>query len=599
MPLKVGITSGIYTAARSEELATPIKKLGYMITRGATALEMAADVAHEIPYTHGKDIRHMAKKQGVDMLFHGDLMVPMCIPERADWRDAHDRICKSVRSAVHAGAKYIDFHSSLNVWLELMTFAGRKLSSTFVDHEGRFISHILKECEDLRNWFVEHKWDEFARQILTDSDSQEVDSRGRLFQRRIEEMERDAKEKHGEEKRRLVERIRAEQISENEAMTEDRRIEDELKDELDRIATEETKKVAKERINIYKDVIRDKLAEGTPWDTEELRAESGTLDGYHIMAHYLFYTKDPIWMEMTNIYKNVLDKYALNYGDKNWLEKAWRSAENNNDKEFKEFFYAVVGAKYLEGHLRKLFEWMNGDFKKELAKHDDGKELQEIADNLIIAIENSDARDPSHAGLFLLWRLRQIYAAVKTIRKTLKNDKISIIVDHEHIASQGLDSWLEVEETVKMLPDFGSYVISIHANHPNPLHPHEPIELGDVKLYELLFAWRKTGMGRKSMAYIIFERGGGEDPFKQSVDALRLMAKYLEEDVEPKDLPIEFFGLKGPISGMIERQMQIIRDRMFEPMKDLLEMSEEDWGILSAEARKKGRAEVWKKAEFR
>lgn len=318
------------------------------------------------------------------------------------------------------------------------------------------------------------------------------------------------------------------------------------------------------------------------------------------MAHYLFFTKDPIWMEMVSIYKNVLNDYALDYSDKEWLEKSWRSAENKNDRDFKEFFYAVVGAKYLEGHLKKLFEWMNGDFKKELSKHDEGKELKDIADKLVIAIENSDARDPSHAGLFLLCRLKQIYAAVKCIRKTLKTDRIMIIVDHEHIASQGLDAWLEVEETVKLIPDFGSLIISIHSNHPNPLHPHEPIEFGDVKLYELLHHWRKTGMGKgKRLAYLIFERGGGEDPFKQSVDALRLMARYLEEDVEPKNLPLEFFGLKGSVSGMVERQMQIIRDHANEPLKDLLEMPEEEWGILSAEARKKGKAEVWKKAEMR
>ena len=579
MPIKVGVTSGIYAVARSEELATPVKKLGYTITRGASAMEIAADVAHEIPYTHGLDMRHIAKKQGVDILFHGDLTVPMELPERSEWRDAHDRMCKSVRSAVYAGAKYIDFHASLNIWLELMTYAGRKLMSSFVDSEGRFILHIMKECQPLREWFVETRLDSYGRDLLTNEELRLLNNIERQKQRELDEiLER--------------ERTRLSQALSNKEITLD-----EFQKKIDEVRKREIGRIQNEILEVNRLPLK-KLERGEAWASEEFRGTE-TLDGYHIMAHYLFYTKDPIWMEMANIYSNVLSRYGLNYNDRMWLEKAWRSAENNNDKEFKEFFYAVVGAKYLEGHIKKTFEWMNKDFRKELATHPDGKELQEIANKLVIAIENPDARDPSHAGMYILWRLKQIYAAVKTTRRTLKTNRVAIIIDHEHIASQGHDAWLEVAETAKQIPDYGTLVISIHSNHPNPLHPHEPIEFGDVKLYELLHTWRRTGFGKNGLAYLIFERGGGEDPFKRSVEALKLMATYLEKDTEPKNLPLEFFGIKGPVSGMMERQLQIIRDHAYEPLKDLLDMPEEEWGILSAEARRKGRAEVWKKAEMR
>ncbi|MFH1445301.1 MAG: hypothetical protein ABIF08_02355 [Nanoarchaeota archaeon] len=600
MPLRVGVTSGIYTAARSEELATPIKKLGYVITRGVSAMEIAADVAYEIPYTHGREMRHMAKKQKVDLNLHGDLMVPLCIPERTEWRDAQDRMQKSVRSAVHAGAGYIDFHACLNIWMELMTYAGRKLTSSFVDHEGKFISNILSESEPLREWFIKFKLRQggFTRNILSSDDIQNLNLKQNLLERELEQMKRDLRREEETEKARINQLQMEDKITPGEARFQLEELFNNLKEKENNIQSIEAQRIADEISTLLDNEVRDKLIKGEAWDSEDFRGTE-TMEGFHIMAHYLFFNKDPMWIEMAKLYKNVLNRYGLDYNDNEWLERAWRSAETENDKEFKEFFYAVVGAKYLEGHIKKLFDWMSGDFKNELAKHDDGKELQDIAKNLVIAIENPDARDPSHAGMFILWRLRQIYAAVKVIRKTLKTDKVAIIVDHEHIASQGLDAWLEVKETAEEIPDFGEYIISVHSNHPNPLHPHEPVELGDVKLYELLWHWRKTGLGKKGTAFLMFERGGGEDPFKRSVEALRMMAKYLEEDVEPEKLPLEFFGLKGPISGMVQRQMQIIRDHAYEPMKDLLEMPEEEWGLLSAEARKKGRAEVWKKAEMR
>ena len=97
----------------------------------------------------GVEIRKMAEKQGVDILMHSSLTIPMGIPERSDWRDAQDHIEKSIRSAVQSGAKYVDFHSCLNIWLELMTYTSRKLTMSFCDHEGHFISRILQQSKSL------------------------------------------------------------------------------------------------------------------------------------------------------------------------------------------------------------------------------------------------------------------------------------------------------------------------------------------------------------------------------------------------------------------------------------------------------------------
>jgi hypothetical protein len=124
--------------------------------------------------------------------------------------------------------------------------------------------------------------------------------------------------------------------------------------------------------------------------------------------------------------------------------------------------------------------------------------------------------------------------------------------------------------------------------------------MGDIRIYKLLWLLRKSGFGKDSDVYLIYERGGGEDPFKQSVEVLRLMVEHLQKDINPDDLPPEFFGVKGGTGGDFKRQTQIVRDHAYEPLKDLLEMPEEEWSMLSQTAIKKGkRPEQWKKGEFR
>jgi hypothetical protein len=578
---RIGVSSGIYSVARPEELATTVRKLGYSLTRGTSVVELAADVPNEVTQTEGKEIRYIARKQGMDILFHGSLTVPMSMPERAEWRDAHDHICKSIRSAVFSGAKYVNFHACLNIWLELLTYAGRKLTMVFCDHEGRFVSHILAENGDLREWFTNKRWSDYVHDILTAEERTEAISAAESL---IEERIRETLENLA--KRGLPP--------------------EEFTKERERIVNEESKNRAKLERDKIKDAIRNKLASRGRWDSEELRAVVGVIDGYHLMARYLFYTKDPIFTEMAKIYKKLMDKYDLNYSNKNWVDEAWDNAEQNNDRRFKEFFYGMVASKYLEGHVKKALEWINKEFiPEELAnlKVDDEKEREEIikiAKNIAIAIEVPDARDPTHAGLHLLWNPRQLYVAVKTIRKVLDTERVWMLMDYEHVATQGIDPIKDMDEVVNIAPDFGRYTISIHANAPNPLQPHIPIELGDIRIYQLLWYLKQTGFGKHNSVYLIYERGGGEDPFKKSIDSLRTMVKYLDMDVEPRKLPLEFYGLEPLTAGGADRQRQIVFDHAYEPLKDLLEMPEEDWTMLSQSAIRKGKKpEQWKKGEFK
>lgn len=631
MGYRLGVTSGLHYVARDEQLATVVKKLGFGITRGTPCVEIAMDVPHEVTETEGKELRHMARKQGIEVLMHGSLTIPMCIPERSDWRDAQDHIEKSIVSSVRAGGTYVDFHACLNIWLELMTYTSRKLTMSFCDHEGRFISHILQESRKLREWFVEKRGDDYFRDILTSKENVNWQSEANVkfdawhkdeINNRLSKAGVDKKdietamqigrfpeiELSAGEINALARRLISEGKTEKEAedmvkkiIGERKSLQEKGRKILENINKESIKNRSQIQDGELKKAIENKLAAGEQWESEELRAAVGILDGYHIMAHYMFFERDPMWLEMAKFYPILTEKYNINYDDRKWLDNAWRKAEDENDRVFKEFFYGVVGAKFLEGHMKKMIEWMDSDKGNGLRKKIAGdKHLNDVADRLKIGIEVPDARDPQHAGLHILWSIRQIYVAVKVIRQQLKTNRIWFLADFEHTATQGVDPIVDMEEVVKIAPDIGSLTISCHSNAPNPSHAHEPLELGDIRIYKLLWYLRQTGFGKNGDAYVIYERGGGEDPFRRAIETLRLVVEHLEKDIPPNKLGPEFYGYKGAVAGDESRQAQIIRDHAWEPLKDLMEMPDEEFTMLGQTAIRKGRRpEQWKKAEFR
>jgi len=607
MPFKVGVTTGLYYIAHDVSLATTVKKIGYALTRGADVIEISGDTPHEISYTEGEEIRNLANNQGLDLLFHGSLTVPIEMPERTDWRDAQDHMEKSVRSAVHAGCTYVLFHACLHFWVELLTYTGTKLTITMCDHDGNFISEILYKNTKLRKWFVDNMRTlgdiSYERFILSDEEFNDavgrVHSQARMWeaeerQRRLKPYIDAANNAHAE--------FMKHQTRENAERAE--RAKKKYEEMAEKVNKEVAEKSGEEEAHMGRRRLDEAVREKLGRDKEEKRRwkidnYGRLLDAYKIMAHHLFFTKDPQWVSMCEVYSDLMKEYKMDYTDDSWLINAWNTAEVHNDTIFKQFFYAAVGAKFLEGHLHKLLKWMDEVL---IAKELKGKpELQEIARKLQITIEIPDARDPKYAGRYMLCHPKQIYSAIKTIRKVLKTDRIWMTIDNEHLATQGYDPVVEMEEMARRYPDFGRVVISNHVSHPTPLHSHYPVELGDTVVYTLLYYLRKAGGGKdpKHRVYLIFERGGGDEPFRQSVDALKLMAKFLDKDppTPPEELPLEFYGLEKTAFD-VKRQEQIMMDHRFDVLKDLFEVPEEEWGLLSTAAVKKGRKEIFKKEEL-
>lgn len=616
LKLKVAVSTGLYSIARSEELATLVRKIGYALTRGASAIEIAADVPHEINFTDGQQLRYIARKQGIDLNLHGSLTVPFTIPEMVQWKEAEDHTHKSVKSAVYGGCKYIDFHACLHFWLEMLTYTGSRLEIMMADWKGRFISEILFENKKTRNYFIEELWEKYDRFILGEEASTLYHQSELEIQRERQEFEN----KINNELRDAVERKDLEAVRE-------------IEERKRKFYEKEVEKHTTKLRNLYKKTLEEKLSSSDPKRREWFfvgRERGDYLDACKILAHYLFYTKDPIWTDMVKFYEKELEEWVKKFGeidpDTNewWLRNVLKANEEKGDRFLKEFFYGVVAAKMLQGHFIALARWLHEtkEFKgkglpsiisNELKiinpKNLEGekKELMDVLKNLKIAVETPDARDPSYAGRYMLWRAKQIYVAIKHTREALKKegnphwDKFYLLIDFEHIAGQGVDPIEELTNLTKLVPDIGKYIICVHSNRPTTYHSHYPIELGDDLVYRLLWILTKAGMGKKEITYILFERGGFKDPFKHAVTALRLMVRFLKKGTHPNELPPEFYGIhpKGLLAE--ERQWVTLYMHAMDPLKGMLKIPEEEHTFLSRAAvtQEGKRPEEWKKEEFR
>lgn len=570
---KVAVSTGLFTVAHAPDLASLVDKIGYSMTRGTCAIEIAGDVAHEIDYTQGTRIRYIAEKQGLDLLFHGSLSIMPTMGERGIWTSTQVLMEKSAMSAVLGECKYVNFHSCQWYWPEMMTRGELKLYWIMVDEKGEHIKKKLKECPRLLEWFLEKYGLLFPREYILSREAETgLESKITKYWEMLEE-----RKKKGE-------------------MTQ------EEKDEMVRVFKEREIREA-----IKQNILTEEERE---W-RDELLGDVKII--YDIMAHYILFTKNenPLWNDMCGMYRDAVG--SVDDGNIMWLDERLEKAEKEGDDKFKEFYYGLVASKYLIGHTEKLLEFIKNVLPKRIDEMVDGlvddsakrreekEKLKKAAENLIIAFETPDARSPDHAGRYTLWHPKQVYVTVKVARRLLKTNRIMALIDFEHIATQGVDPLFELEDLVKKAPDVGEYIICIHSNYPNPLHAHQPIYIGDTVIYKLLWTLRKAGLGKHHTTYILFERGGGEDPFQQSVTSLKIAVKFLEKDVQPNSLPAEFFGVATGEIASEERQLAAIRSHAYDPLKGLIARPEETHGLLGRAAieEKRKRPEEWEKEKLR
>jgi len=175
-----------------------------------------------------------------------------------------------------------------------------------------------------------------------------------------------------------------------------------------------------------------------------------------------------------------------------------------------------------------------------------------------------------------------------------------VAMDFEHMLSLRIDPGIVIE----LLPEEGGkHVRVIHAGWPSTLAPaHLPIEIGSTQqkyLYDRYYQLRQKGFRKDGKDYfIVFERGGPES-FQQSIVSLKLIVSFLEKDTSPDKLPMEFFGLATGQMASPERQLTVIREHAYDPLKGLIAVPEEEHGFLGRAAVEKGKAEEWRKEKYR
>lgn len=316
------------------------------------------------------------------------------------------------------------------------------------------------------------------------------------------------------------------------------------KEEEEKIRKEEREKAEKILLNIT--------------DTTELHYGPERF-AYFVIAKYMQMNKDPLWMG--SVGKILDDKDLVEHPEK-WI--------------------AAVAVKYLWGHFNP--------HSTQKEKFKDPK--QTLEKNKMYWCFETPMAHPGYETMMRIASPKELYY----LAKNMGTEFAGWTLDFEHVMSCNLDPKQEIE---KLPYKAGELLKVVHITFPTPLHPsHMPVPLSSeaqVYLYERLLELRKKGF---KDGWIIFERGGGEDPVKQTILVMRQIVQFLEREVESKDLPPEFFGVKlgGP---ELTRQEVVIREHALDPLKGLLSVPEEEHGFLGRTAMEKGKAEEWRKEKYK
>jgi hypothetical protein len=278
---------------------------------------------------------------------------------------------------------------------------------------------------------------------------------------------------------------------------------------------------------------------------------------YYIAARWMQDTNDPLWKQIVG--RKVKDE------------------DLSKPEEFKKWVPAV-SAKYIWGHF----------CPKDTSLYKDPRPL--LQKNELYFVFESDMGEGGLEGMHRFFRPRDMIILCQNISSKF----VGVCIDFEHVLSQNIDVVKEIEE-IPM--GAAKYMKLCHLGFPTSLVPaHMPIPLGSKEqlwLYERLFELRKKGF---TEGWLIYERAGS--PRENVIQVLRLFKYYLEKDIVPKDLPLEFYGMKehGP---ELARQQLAIREHALDPLRGLLLVPEEEYTFLSSEAVKKGKGEEWKKERYK
>ena len=593
----VGVSSGFFGVAEARErpeLAGLFKKAQTSVTKGVNfiQLDLESTAEFEEPELAEKMKKDIIEKLGVSFGIHSETKAAGVEAAELDsaiafeYKRAHKRIVEILKKSREIGSKYLLVHSSESEPFPLLE---RILQTCdLVDFFGRPLSDFLKENKELLDWVLGAKKEEIVNSVLEVWKEKEDKTT-------IEDLTNKFKEKSIFPKNFIITEVWR-------GVTLEERIQFYIMEIISRAQAsyrklfKEFTKEEKEEVTKFLRVEVERIVELLPSDLIEFVRSKGLHYGperiaYYFIAKWMELHKDPLWEKIVKAaitFFSRRDKKSV----EEWLKENKLSLEKLtiDEENFRlryELWVPAVSAKYIFGHFFPISP-----------EYEDPKKY---LDTMIFAIESPFGG----RGIEEYYRLSNpyfYYFLVEEVNKTAKKDIFAVDLDLEHMISSKIDPELVAE----LWPEEGGrFIRVIHAGWPSTLAPaHLPIKVGSKAqeyLYKVYYKFRQKGFGKdpKTEYWIIFERGPPET-FVDSVVALKLIAKFLEEGVPPEKLPLEFYGIAPKEVFAEERQLATIKEHAYEPLRDLLVLPEEIHGLFGRAAIEKGvPPEKWKKEELR
>ncbi|MBI2542650.1 MAG: hypothetical protein HYW24_00470 [Candidatus Aenigmarchaeota archaeon] len=607
MPYEIAMSSGLGSIGRDPNLMGIGKKIPSILTYGLNVVQVDLETFTTAELFE-PEVENLVKRFVDDLkikwVMHGEIGQSVAFETALQqvWRQAHRKLHQYMDSLYDKFVKpkdmkkylpgYIDFHISNMMSIGYFAERFRVAGVPMLDFNGNNSwTELLDKNQKLKDWFKkEILLLVYGREVpIAVTSTEDVKERIRfnmmreIFQRYADE--------HREEINRIAQELSARGIqpTENALMQEFFNRHHELRPSeeqvLDSIYREWEEATA---IRYVRGAITD----------EEL--------AYVVIAKYLEFSKndpkEPLW--------------KLFFGDKAMgdLEAQWKTKKlvNKNGEIYLDpEIVAIVAIRYIFGHFGAipLPEYMSEMQKKFPERSKDPFYGKTAIDKLKIigvqlAFENPEIGEGQIEGLQRIIRAEHMYYFAKAAEQVFKTDRMKLLIDFNHWLHNTVDPGKEFDIMKRIGPDFGKYVKAAHVYEPLPIHQHGPFDLPSdqqLKVYKWLYQLRQLGFKE---GYLVFERGGGQTPLEVSrstVLAFREIAKNLDKDVDPKKLPLEFFGVSPEGILSPERQIVIIRDHARDPLKGLIIAPEEEHTALGKEALAKPgmTPEKWKKEELR
>jgi len=623
MSYKVGVSSGWWTIAKSEELLGLASKIGSSATYGVNFVQVDFESIAEFQEPDVvKNIKRIGDTLQVDWGMHGEIGEMMAFESALEvvWKHSHRRLHQYLDTIylkfvleedyIDYIPRYIVFHASnlptIAMVVERFRYSGQL---TVTPYGSLNWIGFIQSNEGLKKWVEESN---LIYYLIGKESGIGFVSIENIKSAIREWAEKRSLEENKERLNKMIEELKNSEKEESEAI---------------RIASEEILKEIESNLNKYaweyfRNITRLRFAEGAITH-EEI--------AYLIIARYLYEKRkdnnEPLW--------------NLFFKNKSWedLEKEFgvQFLDKNGEVRLPPQIVALVASRYILGHFseknkeeflleqRRLLDRV---FSPERVKKIEAEFLSKtpfeklrILNELIskknkkrklmILFENPEITRAGEEGLQRLIHAIDIYRMVKAGEKIANGIYLGMVFDQEHYLHNNLDPLNEIKSLADEAKDIGSFLLVFHVGTPKPYHPaHQPIDIGSEAqywIYKYAFELRKLGFGLgENEGIFIFERGGargGQYPAQfigQSAAALRIIINFLEKDVEPEKLPPEFYGISSREILSEERQLAIIKEHFLDPLKGLLQVPEEEYTFLGSKAIEKGeRPEEWKKEELR